>query len=271
MRDGWRFYAQLSENSAVAMRPHANHSDTMNQTLFQWREARAPVLTLLGVVCGVLALTQHAQAADLSGSAALTTDYVWRGSTQTQGKPAVQAGFKLSGDSGLYASLWGSNVKFAPETLANTELDVAVGWSRQLNDDWAVDVNVLRYQYPSSALDLNWTELNGTLTYKNNFWVAAGHSNQALGYDAAGTYLQAGAKFPVNDAVRIEASAAHYVLSDAVVAKGGYSHVQLSGIWTFKSPFELRLSAHATDSAAKAIFGHDYAGSRIEAALQASF
>lgn len=132
-------------------------------------------------------------------------------------------------------------------------------------------MNVLRYQYPSSALDLNWTELNGTLTYKNNFWVAAGHSNQALGYDAAGTYLQAGAKFPVNDAVRIEASAAHYVLSDAVVAKGGYSHVQLSGIWTFKSPFELRLSAHATDSAAKAIFGHDYAGSRIEAALQASF
>ncbi len=276
MRGAWRFYAQLPENSAVAMRPHANHPDTMHQTLFQWREARAPVLTLLGVVCGVLALTQHAQAADLSGSATLTTDYVWRGSTQTQGKPAVQAGFKLSDDSGLYASLWGSNVKFAPETLANTELDVAVGWGRQLNDDWAVDVNVLRYQYPSTAVDLNWTELNASATYRGKYWAALGHSHQALGYAAAGTYVQAGAKFPVNDAFRIEASTAHYVLSDAVVAKGGYSHVQLSGIWTFKAPasnrnVELRLSAHATDSAAKAIFGHDFAGNRIEAALQASF
>lgn len=258
------------------MRPLANQSDTMHQTLFQWREARAPLLTLLGVVSGVLALTQHAQAADLSGNATLTTDYVWRGSTQTQGKPAAQAGFKLSGDSGLYAALWGSNVKFAPETLANTELDLSIGWGRQLNDDWAVDVNLLRYQYPSTALDLNWTELNGTLTYKANYWLAAGHSNQALGYDAAGTYLQAGAKFPVGDAFRIEASAGHYVLDDKVVASSGYTHAQLSGVWAFKAPasnrnLELRLSAHATDADARAIFGHDSAGSRFEAALQAAF
>lgn len=258
------------------MRPLANQSDTMHQTLFQWREARAPLLTLLGVVCGVLAVTGQAQATDLTGNASLTSDYVWRGSTQTQGDPAVQAGVKIAGASGLYAALWGSSVKFAPETRASTELDLSIGWGGQLSDNWALDVNALRYQYPSTALDLNWTELNGTLTYKGNYWLAAGHSNQALGYAAAGTYLQAGAKFPFNAAFRIEASAGHYVLDDKVVASSGYTHAQLSGVWAFKAPasnrnVELRLSAHATDSAAKAIFGHDYAGNRIEAALQASF
>ncbi len=243
----------------------------MKQTLLRAREARAPLIALLAVVVGGMSLASQARAADLSGSAALTTDYVWRGSTQTQGDPAVQAGFKIAGESGLYASAWGSNVRFAPETEATAELDFTVGWGKALSDDWAVDVNLLRYQYPSTALDLNWIELNGTLTYKDNYWVSIGHSNEALGYDASGTYTQVGAKFPINDAFRIEASVAHYFLSDEVVAKEGYSHAQLSGVWAFKAPFELRLTAHATDSDAKAIFGDDYAGSRIEAALQASF
>lgn len=243
----------------------------MKTPWFKAREARAPLSTAICVVVGLMCFGAQARAADVSGNATLTTDYVWRGSTQTQGDPAVQAGFKLSGNSGFYASAWGSTVKFAPETHASSELDFTLGWGKRLNDDWAMDVNVLRYQYPSTALDLNWTELNGTLTYRDNYWASVGHSNEALGYDAAGTYVQAGAKFPVNDAFRIEASVAHYFLDDEVVAAEGYSHAQLSGVWAFKAPFELRVTAHATDSDAKAIFGDDFAGSRIEAALQASF
>jgi uncharacterized protein (TIGR02001 family) len=243
----------------------------MKHIEFKPRDARAPSMAILAIATIGIGMAANANAADLSGNATLTTDYVWRGSTQTQGDPAVQAGFKLSGDSGFYASAWGSNVKFAPEKQASSELDFTVGWGKRLNDDWAIDVNVLRYQYPSTALDLNWTELNGTVTYKDRYWASVGHSNEALAYDASGTYLQAGAKFPINDTLRIEASVARYFLDDAVLAADGYSHAQLSGIWAFKAPFELRLTAHATDSDAKAIFGDDFAGSRIEAALQASF
>lgn len=243
----------------------------MKQTRLRQRETRAPLIALLAVVVGDMSLASQTRAADLSGNAALTTDYVWRGSTQTRGNPAVQAGFKIADDSGLYASAWGSNVKFGPETQVNAELDFTVGWTGALSDDWSADINVLRYQYPSTALDLNWTELNGTITYRDNYWASIGHSNEALGYDSSGTYAQVGARLPINDSVRIEASVAHYFLSDAVVARDGYSHAQLSGVWAFKAPFELRVSAHATDSNAKAIFGDDYAGSRIEAALQASF
>lgn len=243
----------------------------MKQTIFRAREARAPLTALLCTVVGLMAMASQAKAADVGGNAAITTDYVWRGSTQTSGDAAVQAGFKVAGASGLYASAWGSNVKFAPGSDANTEFDFTVGWGKALNDDWALDLNVLRYQYPSTAVDLNWTELNGTVTWKGNYWASIGHSNEALGYDASGTYAQLGAKFPVNDAFRVEAAVAHYFLDDAVVAKDGYTHGSVSAVWAFKAPFELRVTAHATDSDAKAIFGDDYAGSRIEAALQASF
>ncbi len=69
----------------------------------------------VGVIVGAALLSAPARAADLGANMALTSDYVWRGSSQTQEKPAAQAGLKLSGEGGWYASAWDSNVEFAPE------------------------------------------------------------------------------------------------------------------------------------------------------------
>ena len=236
---------------------------------------RRPALCVFAVVAAV-ACSAQARAAEVTGSAALTTDYVWRGSTQTQGDPAVQASFKVASDAGFYASVWGSNVEFAPEVEASSEFDFTVGWGKALGDDWAVDVSVLHYRYPGTTVDLDWTELNGTVTWQGNYWASLGVSDEALGADAAGTYALVGAKFPLNDRLRFEASVAHYFLDDAVFAEDGYTHGLVSAVWAFKAPaskanIEARVTAHATDGNAKAIFGDDFAGSRIEAAVQASF
>jgi len=224
---------------------------------------------VFGAVLSLAAFS--AQAATISGNATLTSNYVWRGSTQSQGNPAAQAGFKISGDAGFYASMWGSSVEFAPEVDASTELDFTFGWAKTLDEDWALDVNMLRYQYPGTTVDLNWTELDGTLTYRSNYWFSAGWSNEALGYDHSGLYTQLGAKFPLSERFRFETMLSHYFLSRDVVAKSGYTHAQANAVWAFHAPFELRLSAHVTDLHAKAIFGDDLAGPRVEAALQASF
>jgi uncharacterized protein (TIGR02001 family) len=232
---------------------------------------RKGVLPLaIAVVAGIGLFALDARAdVSLSGNAALTTDYVWRGTTQTQGDPAVQAGFKVAGDSGFYASVWGSNVEFAPETHASSELDFTLGWGRTLSDNWAIDVNLLHYRYPSTTLDLNWTEVNGTLTYAGNYWLSLGWSPEALGSDESGLYTQVGAKFPLDERFRLEAAVGYYALND--VYHDSYLHGQLSAVWTINAPLELRVTAHATDSSAGDIFGEDFAGHRVEAALQASF
>ncbi|MDN5781758.1 MAG: TorF family putative porin [Luteimonas sp.] len=227
-----------------------------------------------GCACALLLSTGFAaSAAELGGSAALTTDYVWRGSTQTQGDPAVQAGVRLAADAGFYASIWGSNVEFAPEVHAGSEFDLTLGWAHALDEDWALDVNVLHYRYPSTSVDLDWTELNGTLAWKDRYWASLGYSNQALGSGKTGLYAQLGAKFPINDAIRLEAAAGRYALRD-VDGDGrhdSYVHGLASVVWAFRPPFEARLTAHVTDSRARRLFGDDLAGSRIEAALQTSF
>ena len=236
--------------------------------LSRLRGMAVPVSTAAGAAVLLVALSARAQAADLSGSAALTTDYVWRGTTQSQGDPAVQAGLKIAGESGWYGAVWGSGVEFAPETRASSEFDFVVGWSGDLSPDWALDVNVTHYRYPSTTADLNWTELIATLTWKQNYWLQFGHSNDALATDETGTYALVGAKYPFNERLRVEAAAGRYWLDDAY--GDSYAHAQLGAVWAFEAPFELRVTAHDTDAAAKRLFP-GLAGSRIEAALQASF
>nr|WP_298133335.1 TorF family putative porin [uncultured Pseudoxanthomonas sp.] len=230
---------------------------------------RTPAFATSCLAAGLLlAMTSPVQAATFTGSGALTTDYVWRGTTQTQGDPAVQAGFKAAADNGLYGAVWGSNVEFAPETKASSELDVSVGWGGNLAGDWALDVNLTHYRYPSTTVDLDWTEAIGTVTWKQNTWAQLGYSSDALASGEAGAYAQLGAKFPLSEQLRLEAAAGYYWLEDAYDDR--YAHAQLGAVWAFKAPFELRVTAHATDRSAKTLFP-GLAGSRVEAALQASF
>jgi uncharacterized protein (TIGR02001 family) len=213
-----------------------------------------------------LGLAVDARAVEISGSAALTSDYVWRGTTQTRGEPAVQAGAKVAGTSGVYASLWGSNVDFGPASDANSEFDATVGWGKPLSDDWSVDVNLLRYVYPSTSAGLDWTEANGTLGFRDRAWLSLGYSRDALGGDDAGLYAQLGGRLPVSDRLKLELAVGHYVLHAR-----DYAHAQLSAVLALAGPVSLRVTAHTTDANAKRVFGDDAAGPRVEAALQATF
>ncbi len=52
-----------------------------------------------------------AAAADVSGSVAITTDYIYRGQSHSAGQPAAQAGIQFH-SSGWNAGMWGSSVDF---------------------------------------------------------------------------------------------------------------------------------------------------------------
>ena len=60
-----------------------------------------------------------ASAATFSGNVAVATDYVFRGVSQTQERPAIQGGFDAAFDSGFFAGIWASHVDFG--TDASTE------------------------------------------------------------------------------------------------------------------------------------------------------
>lgn len=209
-----------------------------------------------------------AGAATVSGSAALTTDYVFRGISQSLGDPAVQAGVRVQSGSGWYGALWGSSVEFAGDTGASTELDYSAGWSGALTERTALDIGITHFDYPSARSELDYAELIATLTWSSNYWLTLGYSNDVFATDSSGIYTQLGGKIPLADRWRLEAAAGYYHLDDAY--DDSYAHVQLGLVWAIAAPVELRLTAHATDSAAKTQFP-GIAGSRVEAAVAAAF
>ncbi len=100
------------------------------------------------------------------------SDYVSRGISNTNHKPAVQATGKITHDpTGLYLSLFGSNVNFKPAIPANDdpymELDVSGGWSKEIQGV-AIDAGALHYAYPGAdkVLKLYFDELYLGLGYK---------------------------------------------------------------------------------------------------------
>ncbi|MDQ7072995.1 MAG: TorF family putative porin [Gammaproteobacteria bacterium] len=79
-------------------------------------------------------------------SVALSTDYVWRGYSQTDNDPAISGSFDYAHASGFYAGTWASNVSFATDT--DIEIDVYAGFGGELDNGLGWDIGWLRYIYP---------------------------------------------------------------------------------------------------------------------------
>lgn len=121
--------------------------------------------TTLSVAIALIATAPLAMAADdgtffgwsQSASVALTTDYVWRGISQTNNDPAIQGQFDLSHESGFYIGAWASNVEFADGSKTSLELDAYGGFSRETNFGGLLptaltyDIGFLHYEFPATS------------------------------------------------------------------------------------------------------------------------
>lgn len=111
----------------------------------------APVAALLAAAPAI-AQTEETSAPTISGSATIATDYRLRGVSQTDENPALQGGIAITHDSGLYGSIWGSNLAgWGTFGGANLELDFIAGYKAKLGDSATLDAGVTLYTYPGGA------------------------------------------------------------------------------------------------------------------------
>ena len=90
----------------------------------------------------------------VTGSATLGSQYIFRGLTQTDGQPTVQAEIDLAHADGWYLSLAASNISWITDQVgagtvsAGVEVDVFGGYKWGFAKDWTLDVGFYRYLYP---------------------------------------------------------------------------------------------------------------------------
>lgn len=100
----------------------------------------------------------------VSGAATLTSDYRFRGVSQSDEGMAVQGGITLSHESGLYVGAWGSNLAgWGTFGGANMELDLIGGFKFPIGEG-TLDAGLVWYMYPSGADTTDFAELFAKLS-----------------------------------------------------------------------------------------------------------
>ena len=99
-----------------------------------------------------------------SANIALTSNYVWRGFSQTGNKMAVQGGFDVAHSSGLSAGVWASNIQqYNGPDDANLELDLYVNYGFKVSDV-NLSVGYIAYVYQGTT-GYNFGEVNVAASY----------------------------------------------------------------------------------------------------------
>ena len=122
-------------------------------------------------------------ASPLSFNVGVTSNYVFRGVSQTHGRPAVQGGIDYAHASGLYIGAWASSITWVKDFLGkgSMELDIYGGYKNTFGGgDWNYDVGYITYNYPGKGTatpivlaNPNTQEIYGAIGYK---WLTAKYS-----------------------------------------------------------------------------------------------
>jgi len=152
----------------------------------------------------LLAALSSSAFAGVSAGATLTSDYVFRGTSQTNEGFAFQPSVTYEHESGFFASAWGSNVTFLLDQGGRqlveddgVEVNLTLGFDYAVNEKFSVMAWVMQYIYPSSdSVIKDYTEfhLGGTVGW---FTLGFDFSNEFYGSEDTGTYLSAGLDIPL--------------------------------------------------------------------------
>jgi len=129
---------------------------------------RAPVLLFAALSAATAA------AAEFTGYAVLTTDYVFRGVSYSDSNGAVQLGGDVSFDSGFYLGAWGSTIDISSESggQRDFQLDYYLGYTLDVSNKWSVGANIVSYNFPGAEglFDYDYFEYSLAINYNDRVW-----------------------------------------------------------------------------------------------------
>ncbi|QDF65943.1 hypothetical protein FJQ87_03975 [Shewanella sp. SNU WT4] len=184
-------------------------------------------LTSIAIIVATSMVSGIASAA-VSGNIGVTSNYIWRGVTQTADATAVQGGLDYEHESGFYLSSWASNVDFGTDT--SYELDLAGGYANSYGD-FAYDIGYIYYAYPDADDKIDLGEIYGSIGWK---WFTLGYSHVVNASDdivSEGVdkedygYLTADIGIPVNETYSINI---HYGYSSGDVIQDWFDQKDYS-------------------------------------------
>lgn len=204
------------------------------------------------------AVTSHAQ---LTGNATLTSDYRFRGISQSQNAPAVQGGIDYAHKSGFYVGNWNSSVSSQVYTNgAGLESDLYAGFKKDIFNGVTIDIGSYNYFYPratttaSTGSNFDTYEAFAGIGYKD-FVSAKYRQTLGKGYfgtaNARGTsYTQVDAKLPL---VKNLSAVAHYGRTNVANSSANdYNDINAGFVYSLPKAFDVSVKYFTNTSTSTA-------------------
>jgi uncharacterized protein (TIGR02001 family) len=209
------------------------------------------------------------------GSLAVLSDSVYRGISQTQGAPAVQAGLYREVAAGWSVGGTFSTVDLGTWIDATYELSGSLTRAWPIGETWSAKASYVYYLYPQEKGEYDYEEWHGSLTYRHRLTATVGYSPNAsiyshgytVGKQSAMSYELSGLH-PLGPHWSATAGLGYYDLHDAV--SEGYRFWSAGLLFSWDS-IQLDLLRIDTDSTALQLFGPERAGGRWSAAVMWKF
>jgi len=219
-----------------------------------------------------LIFAQGASAAEFGGYVALTTDYVKRGVTQSDGNPALQLGGDVSFANGLFLGAWGSttDIDNGAGRQRDREVNYYLGYAFDATKSWRISTHAVAYEYPgqSGGINYNYREISIVGSYDDRLWLEFSYSPDLYHSGLSSTNVDLFAEWPLNNIWSIGAGAGHYDTSN--LTGRAYLYWQLGITGSFKwADVDLRI--HDTDTWVPIISTRDRAKTRLVLKVQIPF
>ena len=156
--------------------------------------------------------------AEFSANIGATSNYLWRGVTQTDDGAAVQGGIDYAHESGFYLGTWASNIDWGVGS-SGVEVDFYGGYSGEYSfgngNIFGYDVGLIYYYYPDSAYDdSDFTEIYASGSYN---WFEVGLAYTIDGdqpddapFSDGDLYYYAAVSFDLGDGWSVGGTVGHY-------------------------------------------------------------
>lgn len=155
---------------------------------------------------------------NLTWNLAVTSDYVFRGITQTDFKPALQGGLDYAfGDSGFYVGVWASNVDFVDNDGPDVEVDSFIGFNTDVSESLNLDFSVVHYAYlgeRDAYGSLDYNEFFGKLTYDEMVTFTVAYASDYSNLDYSSLYFNLAGEWEIGNELSLNASVGHSDFSD---------------------------------------------------------
>lgn len=118
-----------------------------------------------GLFSGLTLVSAPNWAGSISSNFTATSNYIWRGVTQTNDQAAIQGGVDYTINKNFYTGAWTSNVETSAGQGDN-ELDIYGGYTNKFGE-FDFDAGFVTYQYLGNAGIDDFTETYAGAVYKN--------------------------------------------------------------------------------------------------------